>query len=55
MLALDEIPANESWTDGTIAAVYGSNIRSIGNLRNRFVEEGFDAAGDFNCLRDWPG
>jgi hypothetical protein len=43
LLALDEIPANQSWTDGTIAAAYRSNIRSIGNLRKRFVEEGFDA------------
>jgi hypothetical protein len=44
LLALDEIPANESWTDRTIAAAYRSNIRSIGNLRKRFVEEGFEAA-----------
>jgi hypothetical protein len=44
LLALDEIPSNSSWTDGTIAAAYRSNIRSIGNLRKRFVEEGFDAA-----------
>jgi hypothetical protein len=44
LLALDEIPTNESWTDQKIAAAYGSNIRSIGNLRKRFVEEGFDAA-----------
>ncbi|MDR1210689.1 MAG: helix-turn-helix domain-containing protein [Spirochaetaceae bacterium] len=44
LLALDEIPANESRTDRTIAAACGSNIRSIGNLRKRFAEEGFDAA-----------
>jgi hypothetical protein len=44
LLALDEIPANESWTDRKIAAAYGSNMRSIGNLRKRFVEEGFEAA-----------
>jgi hypothetical protein len=44
LLALDEIPANESWTDRSIAAAYGSNIRSIGNIRKRFVEEGFEAA-----------
>jgi hypothetical protein len=44
LLALDELPANASWTDRTIAAAYGSNIRSIGNLRKRFVEEGFEAA-----------
>jgi hypothetical protein len=44
LLALDEIPANESWTDRAIAAAYGSNIRSVGNIRKRFVEEGFEAA-----------
>ncbi|MDR0690051.1 MAG: hypothetical protein LBG08_07300 [Spirochaetaceae bacterium] len=44
LLGLDEIPANEPWTDGKIAAAYGSNIRPIGNLRKRFVEEGFAAA-----------
>jgi hypothetical protein len=44
LLALDETPANESRTDRAIADAYGSNIRSIGNLRKRFVEEGFEAA-----------
>lgn len=44
LLGLDEIPANEPWTDGKLAAAYRSNIRSIGNLRKRFVEEGFQAA-----------
>jgi hypothetical protein len=44
LLALDEIPANTSWTDAEIARAYGSNIRSIGNLRKQFVEEGFEAA-----------
>jgi hypothetical protein len=44
LLALDEIPANSSLTDRMIAAAYGPNIRSIGNLGKRFVEEGFDAA-----------
>jgi hypothetical protein len=44
LLALDEIPANESWTDRTIAVAYQSNMRSIGNLRKRFVEAGFDVA-----------
>jgi hypothetical protein len=44
LLALDETPANASWTDANVAAAYGSNIRSIGNLRKRFVEDGFDAA-----------
>ena len=33
LLAMDEIPANKSWTDGEIATGYGSNIRSIGNIR----------------------
>jgi hypothetical protein len=44
LLALDELPANEPCTDRAIAAAYGSNIRSIGNIRKRFVEEGFEAA-----------
>jgi hypothetical protein len=41
LLALDEIPANESRTDQAIAAAYGSNIRSIGNYpQTLFVEKG---------------
>ena len=44
LLALDEIPANESWTDEKTAQAYGSHIRSIGNIRKRFVQEGFQAA-----------
>ena len=44
LLALDETPANESWTDEKIAIAYGSHIRSIGNIRKRFVEEGFEVA-----------
>jgi hypothetical protein len=46
LLALDEIPANCFWTDRMIAVAYGSNMRSIGNLRKRFVEQGFEAALD---------
>jgi hypothetical protein len=44
LLALDEIPAHESWTDRKIAADYGSTIRTIGHIRKRFVEEGFQVA-----------
>jgi hypothetical protein len=33
------LPANDSWTDEKIAGAYRSNIRSIGNIRKRFVEE----------------
>ena len=44
LLALDEIPANEHWTDGKIGEAYGAHLRSIGNLLKRFVEEGFEAA-----------
>jgi hypothetical protein len=44
LLALDEIPDNESWTDEKIGKAYGAHVRSIGNLRKRFVEEGFEAA-----------
>jgi hypothetical protein len=44
LLALDEIPAHDSWTDKKIGAAYGSSIRTIGYIRKRFVEEGFQAA-----------
>jgi hypothetical protein len=44
LLALDEIPANAAWTDGTIAKAYNSNLRTIGLMRKRFVEAGFQAA-----------
>jgi hypothetical protein len=44
LLALDEIPANESWTDQKIGKAYHVHIRTIGNVRKRFVEEGFEAA-----------
>jgi len=44
LLALDEIPENESWTDEKISKAYGSHIRTIGNIRKRFVEEGIEAA-----------
>jgi len=44
MLALDEIPANEHWSDARIAAAYGCRERAVGVLRKRFVEEGFEAA-----------
>jgi len=44
LLALDEIPANESWTDEKISKAYGAHIRTIGNIRKRFVEEGIQAA-----------
>ena len=44
LLALDEIPDNESWTDEKIGKAYGSHIRTIGNIRKRFVEESFEAA-----------
>ena len=42
--ALDEIPAHESWTDEKIGKAYHVHIRTIGILRKRFVEEGFQAA-----------
>ena len=44
LLALDEIPANEHWADENIGKACGSHIRTIGNLRKRFAEEGFEAA-----------
>ena len=44
LLALDEMPENESWTDGKIGKAYGATTRAIGITRKRFVEEGFEAA-----------
>jgi transposase len=44
LLALDEIKANESWTDEKIGKAYRSHIRTIGNIRKRFVEKGIEAA-----------
>jgi hypothetical protein len=44
LLALDEIQANETWTDEKIGKAYETSMRAIGNLRKRFVEEGLEAA-----------
>jgi len=44
LLALDEIPANERWTDAKTGDAYGARQRAVGVLRKHFVEEGFDAA-----------
>ena len=44
LLALDEIPDNEQWTDAKIGDAYGARQRAVGVLRKRFVEEGFQAA-----------
>jgi len=44
LLALDEIPANEHWTDAKIGDAYGARQQAVGVLRKRFVEEGFEAA-----------
>ena len=46
LLALDQIKANEHWTDEKIGIAYGSTKGTVGQLRKRFVEEGFDAAID---------
>jgi len=44
LLALDEIPENEHWTDAKIGDAYGIRQQAVGVLRKRFVEEGFEAA-----------
>jgi len=44
LLALDETEKNREWTDKKISVAYHVTERSIGHLRKRFVEEGFDAA-----------
>jgi transposase len=46
LLALDEIPENQDWTDKKIAAAYGVSEKTIGNLRKRFVEKGLGVALD---------
>ena len=44
LLALDEIPENEHWTDTRVGEVYGCRPQAVGKLRKRFVEQGFEAA-----------
>jgi hypothetical protein len=44
LLARDQIPANEHWSDERVGAAYGCRQRTVGELRKRFVEEGFEAA-----------
>jgi len=44
LLAVDDILENKEWTDQKIAKAYGTAEKSIGNLRRRFVENGFAAA-----------
>jgi hypothetical protein len=52
--ALDEIPANEHWSDELIGAAYGCYQRTIGELRKRFVEEGFEDALERKQLQAPP-
>jgi hypothetical protein len=44
LLALDETVEGRSWTDEKISEAYHTTQASIGNIRKRFVEEGFEAA-----------
>lgn len=44
LLAADDIPENKEWTDKKIANAYGTTEKSVGNLRRRYVENGFTAA-----------
>ena len=46
LLALDEVPENKHWIDKTIAQAYQTTEKTIGNIRKRFVEQGFQAALD---------
>jgi hypothetical protein len=43
LLALDEIPENDHWSDERIGAAYGCREQAVGKLRKRFVEEGLEA------------
>jgi hypothetical protein len=42
--ALGEIPADKHRSDAGIGEAYGARRRAAGVLRNRFAEEGFEAA-----------
>ena len=44
LLALDEISANEHWTDLLISKAYHVTEKTVGNIRKRFVEKGFASA-----------
>lgn len=44
LLATDEMPENEQWTDKLIAKAYHVTEKTVGNIRKRFVEQGFQAA-----------
>jgi hypothetical protein len=44
LLALDEIPVNEHWTDEKIGKAYNVHMRTIGNLRKCFIEKGLVVA-----------
>ena len=44
LLALDEIPANDHWSDARIGEAYSVLQQAVGKLRKRFVEDGLQAA-----------
>ena len=44
LLATDEIPENNHWTDKSIAKAYLITEKTVSNVRKRFVEQGFQAA-----------
>lgn len=44
LLATDEILENKHWTDKSIAKAYLVTEKTVGNVRKRFVEQGFQAA-----------
>jgi len=44
LLALDDVPDNDGWTDNLIAKAYRTTEKTVGNIRKRYVERGFDVA-----------
>jgi len=44
LLALDEVAENAHWTDGLIGKAYRASEKTIGSVRKRFIEQGFQAA-----------
>jgi len=44
LLALDDVSENEHWTDLLISKAYHVTEKTVGNIRKRFVEQGFTSA-----------
>jgi hypothetical protein len=54
LLLCDAGPEGAAWTVGDVAAALGITLRTIEHLKQRFVEQGIEAALQ-SKLRSWPG